>query len=688
MPFGSVSLTPGFNVEATPTAGSALGINTQGYTNQIGINSGNMIRWKFGMAEKIGGWERFYPFSIGSVPRELHPWQDLNGNQRLAVGATASLSIITQGVNTVITPQQTTTNTLPDFSTQTASPATITIIDTNIANPTTNNFVFIETPVSVGGVVLSGGYPIQSIITSDSYTILSATAAATTVAHGGVLPTYTTTTGHAQVTVTLPSHDYTVGSSFYAAVPTAVGGVTVSGSYLVQSSTTATFGIIVNAPATSAATVAENNGHVLFEYYITIGPQSTSAGYGTGTYGSGGYGTGVAQPTGLGTPIMATDWSIGNWGEILLACPQGGGIYQWGPESGFQTASLVQGAPISNVSIFVAMPQQILVALGASFTGAPAPLDVAWSDAGDYTNFQPTSTTFAGAYTIPRGSKIIGGLQAPTQNLIWTDLAIWSMQYVNLPLVFGFSEIMSGCDLIGSHAAVLAEGTVFWMSQNQFFSMPAGGGPSPLPCKVWDIIFQNLNMTFASHIRAGANSAFNEIWWHYPSHSSPSGENDSYVKYNLVEGEWDYGQLPTGRSAWIDQSVLGSPLGGDPTGLIFQHEQGYNGDGVALNPLLRSGYWVIGEGEIFAFVDQFIPDFIYGTYAGAKTASPLITLYSVEYPNGPVTTYGPYTVSNAINQIATRVRGRQMAIQIESQDADSFWRIGRARYRFAPDGRR
>ncbi len=676
MPFGAVALTPGIDTESTPTA------------SQAGINQGNMIRWKFGLAEKIGGWVRFYPISIGSVPRELHPWQDLNNNRRLAVGATASLNIITEGVNTVITPQTTTTNTLPDFSTTTTSPTTITIVDSNLSNPTTDDFVLIDTPVAVGGIVVSGLYPIDTVVSPDSYTIISADAATTAVMNGGTLPTYTTDTGSPVVTVGLPSHSYTVGTSYYASVPTTVNGIVVGGSYLVQSVSTADFTIVGNAVATGAGTVSENNGLVRFVYYIAIGPQDTAAGYGIGTYGSGGYGTGIAPPVGEGTPITATDWSIGNWGEILLACPEGGAIYQWGPESGFATAQIVPEAPISSVMIFVTMPQQILVALGASFTGAPAPLDVAWSTAGDYTNWTPTSTTFAGSYTIPRGSKIVGGLQAPTQNLIWTDLAVWSMQYVNLPLVFGFTEIMSGCGLIGSHAAVLAEGTVFWMSQNQFFSMPAGGGPSPLPCKVWDAVFQNLDTTNAYKIRAGADSAFNEIWWHYPSLASPDGENDSYVKFNLVEGVWDYGQLPTGRSAWIDQSVLGPPLGADPTGVIFQHEQGYNGDGIALNPFLQTGYWVIQEGEEFAFVDQVIPDFTYGTYAGSQTASPIITLYSVEYPNGPVTTHGPYTVSQTVTQISTRLRGRQMAMRIESQDADSFWRIGRTRFRVASDGRR
>ncbi len=681
MAFGAVSLRPGIDVESTPTA------------SQAGINAGNEVRWRRDgdgtiYVEKLGGWVRYYPFSLGSVPRELHPWQDLNTNKRLAVGCVSSLNVITNGVNGVITPQETITNTSPDFSTTTASP-TVTIIDANISNQTLNNLVFVNTPVAVGGLLINGIYSIASIISTHSYTITAAANATGVVSHGGALPIFATTTASPVVTVTLPNHGQSIGSNFFASVPTTASGISISGSYVVQTvADTATFTINAASQATAAGTASMNGGLAQFVYYIAIGPQASSAGYGTGGYGNGGYGTGVSPPTGIGTPITATDWSIDNWGEILLACPQGGGIYQWGPESGLLTAALIKQAPISNISMFVTMPQQIVVALGASFNGAPSPLNVAWCNAGDFTNWTASSTTFAGAYNIPRGSTIVGGLQAPTQNLIWTDLAVWSMQYVNLPLVFGFNQIMSGCGLIGSHAAVLAEGTVFWMSQNQFFRMPAGGGPSALACTVWDAVFQNLNLANVYKIRAGANSAFNEVWWHYPSLASSNGENDSYVKYNHVEGVWDYGKLPTGRSAWIDQSVLGSPLGADPTGLIYQHEQGYDGDGAALNPFLTTGYWVIEEGEQFSFVDQVIPDFTYGTYAGAKTASPVVTLYSVEYPNGPITTYGPYTVSAAVNQIATRLRGRQMAMQISSQDAGTWWRLGRTRFRFAPDGRR
>lgn len=676
MPFGNVTLVPGIDTETTPTA------------SQAAINSGNMVRWKEGLAEKIGGWTRFYPSALTGVPRDLHAWQGLSTDKHLSVATTTSLNIITSGVNQVVTPQTTTTNTAPNFTTVSSS-ASITVVDSNISNPTVNNSVFFNTPVAVGGIVLSGLYQIQTIIGTHSYTITSATAATGSISNGGTVYSFATTINSATVTVTLANHGYSVGQTVSFLVSTTVGGLTIFGSYLVQTVGGAnTFTINAASQATSSTSGSINGGNVQFVYYIAIGPQATAAGYGTGTYGGGGYGIGIAPPSGTGTPITSTDWTQDNWGEVLLACPQNGPIYSWSPDSGFQTANIITQAPIYNGGIFVAMPQQILVAWGSSTSGSPDPLKIRWSDSQDYTDWTPTTTTFAGSFKIPTGSRIMGGLQAPQQALIWTDLDVWSMQYVNLPLVFGFTKVMTGCGLIGSHAATILGNSVYWMSQKQFFVMGGGGAPRALPCRVWDAIFQNLNLSFVSNIRAGTNSTFNEVWWHYPSVNSANGENDSYVKYTL-EGEWDYGALPTGRTAWIDQSVLGTPIGADPTGLIFQHEMGYDGDGAALNPFFVTGYWVIGEAEEYAFVDELLPDFIFQTYSGSSTsATMLITLYLVDYPSGSITTKGPFTVTSVVPYIANRCRGRQMAMRVESQDAGSFWRLGKIRFRWAPDGRR
>jgi len=175
---------------------------------------------------------------------------------------------------------------------------------------------------------------------------------------------------------------------------------------------------------------------------------------------------------------------------------------------------------------------------------------------------------------------------------------------------------------------------------------------------------------------------FNEVIWFFPSASAT--ENDSYVKYDVLEQQWDYGSLP--RSAWCDFSILGNPIGADTNGVLWQHETGTTVTGVSL-PYFRSGWWAISDGNDLAFVDYVIPDFVWGTYAGSKDAQVNLTFYAVDYPGDSVRTYGPYTVTQATQYITPRIRGRLLSVLIQS-NSQSFWRTGRIRYRWAPAGRR
>ena len=676
MPFEELVLVPGIDAEKTSTL------------NKAGISTGQFIRWKEGLPEKLGGWSRFFPNPIGSIPRELLGWKDVNGNLRLAVGATAALKVITAGAMIDITPQITTTNNVPNFSTVLGSTSVI-VVDPGISNPSTNNAVLIATPTAVGGIVLFGVYQIATVLGPTSYTIQAATAATANASNTGAVPQFTTVNGASAVTVTLANHGLTAGQSSGFLIPTIGNGVTISGSYLVQAPvTTNTYVITVNGVATANGSFFENGGNCRITYFIAVGPQSPFSGWGVGTWGSGGWGTGTAQPSGTGTPITAIDYSFANWGEILIANPAGGAIYQWSPEGALQNAAVIPQAPIIADGIFLAQPQQILVAWGvADFaTEIVNPLRLVWSDAGNYTVWTPTSSNFAGGFNIPRGSTIVKCMQAPNQFLVWTDIAVWSGQYVGQPQVFSIIEVMAGCGLIGRKAAGILGTTVYWMSQNQFFQMAAGGVPQVLPCTVWDYVFQNLDLANVSKIRFFANAAFTEIGWYFPSQSGGAGENDSYVKFNVVEGEWDTG--PMGRSAWIDQSVLGPPIGGTTGGLIYQHETSNDADGVAMNPVIQTGNFVLGKGEEFQFLDYMIPNFRYGKQGKPSNATLLITVNVLDYADDTGRSNGPFAVNLASpNFIEPHLRGRLGNLRIESQDLGTFWRFGLIRYRVAPDGR-
>jgi len=674
MPEVGLKLNPGVNVEITQTL------------NQAGVSSCNLIRYESGLIQKLGGWQKFYPFAVGGVPKDLHGWGDLNAETHLAVGTTTELDVITNGSLDNITPQTLVSSFSPNFST-TSSSTTVGINDPNIANVTTFDSVFFNTPISIGGITLRGIYPVSAVTGTNTFNIIAGMNASSTVPSGGAVPQFTTAANSQVVSVAFNNHGLSVGSTFTFPIATSVGGVTILGTYVVTGVPTAnTFTISANAQASSIATGSMNGGNAQLLYYINLGPNAPGVGYGTGGYGEGGYGTGIVPSAQIGIPISATDWSLDNWGEILLANPRGGGIYQWQPNGGFVNAGLVPNAPIFNNGIFVAMPQQILVAWGSVAAGQQQdPLIVRWSDILDFTNWSVTSITQAGSFRIPTGSEIRGGIQGPQQALIWTDLDLYAMQYLGAPLVFGFNQISAGCGLIGPHAQCVMRGNVYWMSSGNFFVL-AGGGIRSIPCTVWDAVFQNLDTANQNKCVAAPNSSFDEVTFYYPSLSGGTGEIDSYVKYNVELGVWDYGTLS--RTAWLDQSVLGEPIGTTPQGLIFQHETSPDADGQPLNAWFQTGWFVISEGQDFAFVDWIFPDMKWKLFAGAGSASVQMTIFATDYPNGPIRTFGPFNMNSATTFINCRLRGRQISIRIESSDIGSFWRMGLPRYRMARDGRR
>jgi hypothetical protein len=441
-----------------------------------------------------------------------------------------------------------------------------------------------------------------------------------------------------------------------------------------------------------------NGGNAQFVYYINLGPPAAGAGYGTGGYGEGGYGTGTVGGAQTGAEITSSDWTSDNWGQLLLACPDGGGVYSFDPTGGFTNAGLIATAPPFNGGIFVNMGLQMLICWASTQRQGLGliqdPLLVRWSTDGDFTQFTPLATNQAGSFRLSNGSTIRGGMAATNQNLIWTDLDLWAMGYIGFPLVFSFNKIGAGAGMISSHAAQTLRGNVYWMGPSNFFAYDSGG-VHVVPCAVWDFVFQNLSTgsdgngrPFTANIRAMPNTPFNEVGWEFPSAASANGENDSYVKFNVTEpgAPWDYGMLP--RSAWTDQTVLGPPVAATPTGLIYQHEMSPDADGQPLTASFTTGEFYIAAGEEYAFVDRIIPDFKWGTFAGAQTAQVNISFNVMDYPGGTPTVYGPFLMTSTTQFISVRFRGGLMSITVSSSDVGSFWRLGKVRYRYAPCGRR
>ena len=693
MPHSTLKLQPGVDQNKTLTL------------NEAAISTTNLVRFVpdrngLGLVQKLGGWTKFFPTSMGATVRALWAWDDINSISYLAVGCQASsaagnaLSVIAEGSREIITPRTTLENLTivsptSGFSTTTGSPTV------NIHAPASNldslDSVYIQTQVSVGGLILFGTYAVTAV-DADNFTITARDAlgnpknATSTVTDGGAVPTFTTSNNTPFVTVGLADHGYSVGDTFPVLVSTTVGGVTIFGNYIVNSvASTSQFSITVATSATSTAgPTGMNSGQARLLYYNTPGPPASGTGYGVGGYGAGGYGTGTAPPVGnTGTPIDAVDWTLDNWGEVLISCPTGEEIYQWSPSSGATTASIITNAPPVNDGIFVAMPQRQIIAWGSTFTGVQDPLLIRWCDVNNYDDWIATVVNQAGSYRIPKGSTIVGCIQGPQQGLVWTDLSVWAMQYVGPPFVYQFNEIGTGCGLIARKAAASLNGVVYWMGQSQFFRLGQNGVES-VRCPIWDVIFQDLDTTNLQKIRVAPNSRFGEISWYYPTQSN-GGEVSHYVKYNTILDQWDFGTLA--RTAWINESVFGPPIGASATQFIYQHETSPDADGAELNASFQTGYFAISDGEYKVFVDQVWPDMKWGYYGGSQNATVLLTFYVTDYPGETPTAYGPFSLTQGTDFVTPRFRGRLMAINIQSNDIGSFWRIGAMRYRFQQDGK-
>lgn len=681
MPFRTVRLQPGVNVEATPTL------------NKVNFAITNLVRFYAGLIQKLGGWAQLTAQLFIGTCRGMHGWSDILGNAYLAIGTEQRLEVLVGGALFDITPLIATTNPAVAFTTFIGT-STVEIQDAGYS-PNIGDWVNLLTQVSVGGLVVFGYYQVTSVVDATHYDITAVGTATASVTNGAV-PVYTTTNGSAVVTVALNNHGYAVGDLFNVAVSTTVATIVIFGIYNVASVIDAnTFTFVAGTPADAAATVPENAGNARIEYLLPSGfaVDTPLSGYGIGDYGAGDYG--LSSGAIYYEPLR--QWSLDNWGQDLIASPSNGAIYYWQPPIIAPAIVVSSTAPLYSTAVFV-MPQvQIILALGAETGGTQEPLLLRWCDQGDFTDWTASATNQAGSYFFPRGSKLVGGLATSVGALVWTDEDLWSISYLGFPLVFGFNLIASSCGLVAARAAGSTGALIMWLSARGFFQMQAGGGPNPIECPVFDFLFNNLDPQQLDQIHCAVNSLFNEMAWFFPIVSTSAIYSSSaslgYVKYNYVENAWDYGQSSQyQRTAWVNKSPVGNPVGADYAGLLQQHEISNDANGTPMIGGWQTGYFDLTEGEDYPFIDLIVPDFVLQT----DGAQPLITLnllatnWPITLSTTPPVTIGPLVVNTAANGtqfVPCRARARQIALSASWSDLGTFNRIGALRYRYAPDGR-
>ena len=522
----------------------------------------------------------------------------------------------------------------------------------------------------------------------------------------GNITQFGTTSGSTTVTVTDSSHGALIGDFVtIASVSGAVGGISAAnlqGEFEILTVPSAnTYTIEAKAAASSTATGATANA----TYQVNTGAAVSLFGYGwgAGTWSTSTWNTTREGLTGAeGVLLQSAKWALDNWGEDVLALQFDGGLFYWDTSSGLSSnlasTTNVSGAPTKSRFMLVSGDDRHVICFGTETTiGSTSTQDnmfLRWSSQETTNTWTPTATNTAGSFRLTDGNQINTAVRSRGAVMIWTDTALYQMQFIGAPLTFGFKQIGSNCGAVGINAAVDVSGTSFWMSDDSFFLYD--GAVKKIPCTVQDHVFDDINPNAKQDVFCAANSDFNEVMWFYPSANST--QIDRMVAYNYAENLWYVGTLA--RSSWADSGVYDNPYAAEfdasdttasistITGLkagrtfVYLHETGSNDDGSAMANHIESGDIDIADGDQFMSVSRFIPDF------KNQTGTVDVVLKTRPYPTGTQTSHGSFDVTTSTTKVDTRIRGRQVAVRVSSDAVDDKWRYGTMRLDIKPDGMR
>jgi hypothetical protein len=739
MPLQKLQFRPGVNREGTTLA------------NEGGWFECDKIRFRSGFPEKLGGWildtGTYYPTApIGTlvasgtessatpptgaywgVCRSMWNWNSLSGNNYLGMGTNLKF-YIQNGPNGYfydVTPirDSNTTSAGTAFSTVNAS-TTVTVNDPG-HGAQTGDFVMIS---GVSGAV--NGIPDTALnkefqityLNGNQYNISVSAPATSTATAGTATLTYQITTG---------LDTYTVATGWGAGTwgGTTSGSITTTLNGSINSSAT-------SITLTSAASFTASGTIVIDTESITYSGKSTNTltgcvrganGTRAAAHTSGATVTQVAsswtgwgQAAATGVGIQLRIWSQSNYGEDLIFNPRGGPMYYWSVNANpnvfdrgvlMKAGDTVNGSVIDSTCpsvanlIMVSDSSRFVIAMGtndpsgALFPATQDPLLVRWSQQEEFYTWTPSATNQAGDYRLSRGSEIVAAQQTRQEILVWTDAALYSMQYLGPPYVWGFQIMGDNLSIAGPNVVSVANNVTYWMGTDKFYMY--SGRVETLPCTLRQYVFQDINMTQSYQFFSSTNEGYNEIWWFYCS--ANSNTIDKYVVFNHLERTWYYGTMA--RTAWLDSPLRTVPMAAGYNGQLIYHETG-NDDGTTtpaspIEAYCQSSDFDIGDGHNFGIVWRIIPDV---TFDGSNVAAPSLD-FTVRPRQNPGSNYGTsdsptitsgnnysgqrvYNVQQFTEYAYVRIRGRQMAFKISSNDLGVAWQLGTPRLDVRPDGRR
>ena len=687
MPLSKILFKPGINRE-----------NTR-YTTEGGWYDGDKVRFRQGNPEKIGGWQRISSATFLGLCRSLWNWVTLANLNLVGVGTNLKFYIESGGGYNDITPIRSTVVLNNPFT----GNGTTTVLVTDVAHgAVTNDFVTFSGATGTYASTFNVEFQI-TVIDDDSYTITTPIViAAGTYGGSTVTAAYQVNTGPA---TQVPLVGWGAGGwgfgGWGAGVSSSIGlqlwhqrnygedlifgprggglyywdataGTASRGVLLRDLGGTAT--ITIASPAVVTSTVLYNEGAAVV--FSTTG----------------------ALPTGI--TAGTTYFAFNNAGLTFQLIDAAGNIVNTsGTQSGVQTIT-PQDCPSVQNFIMVSDTSRFIFALGTNDYGSSVldPMLIRWSNQDDPFNWTPDAVNQAGSIRLSDGSEIITAIQTRQEIVVFTDSALYSLQYLGPPNVWQTQLLGANTSIQGQNCVALASGVVYWMGVDKFYLYD--GRVQTLNCDVRRYIFSDFNQAQAAQVFAGTNEGFNEVWWFYCS--ANSNIVNRYAVFNYAERIWYYGTL--NRSAWLDSGLRDFPLAATYNRNLVNHEQGINdnetGTTLPIAANISSSEFDIQDGHNFGFVWRVLPDLTFETSTTSPTMqAPSVTMTLFGLSNSgsgvtssagaPVAASASYVLTEGFTgQIYTRMRGRQLIFKIESNQINTTWQIGAPRVDIRPDGRR
>lgn len=562
MPLSKLKFKAGIDKEST------------NYANEGGWFNCDKVRFCSGFPEKINGWQNYSSgYTFKGTVRSLWNWSSYIGDNLLGMGSNQKYYIELGGNYNDVTPLVdtdylgvSTPVTLPANPFGTTINSKLVTVSAPGNTVSFNSFVTFTGAAVVAGLTLNGEFEVIGIPSATTYQIIAPALASATTNGGGaaVLAAYQLPAGSSVDTtgsgwgagpwgtgvwgtsggvVAIPLRIYSQdnfqqdlifnprsGGIYYWTFDNSLNTSSVTravqlenkANSIVKTTTTATFLIGILDIVVGDST------------FIDIGAYVTGSGITAGTFVTAISGVTVTLSQVTVGVSTATAYSFSYVG---LAVPN---------NTNFIIASDVQ---------------QFTIALGANpydptdFNTTFDPLLIRWSDQNNPYDWTPTSFNQAGDTHLGHGSYLVCGKSNRQEILVWTNSALYSMQFVGPPYVWNFTLLMDNISIQSQNCVITVNNVTYWMGQDKFYQYT--GRVDTLPCTLKRFVFDNINTSALGQIVCGSNEGFDEVWWFYPS--ADSNVNDSYVIFNHVDNVWYYGTL--NRTAWLDSSLRSYPMG-------------------------------------------------------------------------------------------------------------------------------